>query len=166
LIIASTDIANSPLTVALSGLGTSLAQGPLGVTGASGPAGPTGAGATGPAGPTGATGARGPAGQIDLVSCKTITTRRKHRKLTHQKCSAKLISGTATFTTTGPRTVQAGLARGATVYATGVSVSMAGGSSELMLTPKRTLPVGDYTLTLRQRHDQTWSRTRQQITIT
>jgi hypothetical protein len=141
--------------VALSGLGSSPAQGTFGVTGA-----------TGPRGLMGATGAPVPAGQIDLVSCKTITIRRKHRKLTHQKCSAKLTSGTVRFTTTGPGTVQVGLVRGATVYATGVGVSMAGGRSELMLTAVRTLQPGRYTLTLRQRRHHTWSRTQEHITIT
>ncbi|MGA2014794.1 MAG: choice-of-anchor D domain-containing protein [Solirubrobacteraceae bacterium] len=158
------DDPNSPATVALSGTGASLPQGPLGVTGAPGPTGATGP--AGPIGATGATGARGPAGAIELVNCKTTTTTVKGRKITHKQCTAKLVSGTVTFTTTRSETTQASLARGRTVYATGASVTLGAGRSELLLTAQRPLRAGGYTLTVRQRHHRWTTTTHQQLTIT
>ncbi len=70
------------------------ATGPEGKVGATGPGGKAGAtGEKGASGPTGAQGPTGPAGQIELVTCKKVGKK--------QKCTAKLVSGTVSFTTSG-----------------------------------------------------------------
>ena len=65
--IFSTDFANSPLQVPLTGTGGSLPQGPTGPTGPQGPIGTTGPqgtqGETGPPGPIGTTGPQGTQGE-------------------------------------------------------------------------------------------------------
>jgi hypothetical protein len=141
LLISSND-PDSPASVLLSGAGGQLPQGPPGQTGA---AGPTGA--------TGATGPRGPAGQIELVVChkvtKTVTTSGHTHKVTVQKCTSRLVSGTVRFKTEF-RDLRASVSRAHIVYGTGVAVPRGARHWELLLTRHmRRLRSGRYTLTLR-----------------
>lgn len=107
--------------------------------GAPGPAGPKGAtGATGARGRTGARGPAGPAGKIELVTCRKVRGR--------LRCTARLISGTIGFTTTG-HIARARLSRHGVVYASGVA-RLVHGSTSLRLAPVRRLGPGRYTLTL------------------
>jgi len=117
-------------------------QGPAGKEGATGPEGK--AGATGPTGqkgapgPTGAQGPAGPAGKVELVTCKKVAKK--------QKCTAKLISGTVSFTTSGAP-AHATVSRHGMVYAAGTARTATGRMS-LRLLPVRLLQPGKYTLTL------------------
>jgi len=116
--------------VSLSGTGGSLPQGPQGLAG--------------PAGAPGVQGPAGPSGKVELVTCKTVTRRVKHKKVKRQKCTGKLVSGPVKFTA-GKAT--ATLSRGHRVYARG-SASADGRKLELM--PTRRLRAGRYTLTLKR----------------
>lgn len=117
-------------------------QGPAGKDGATGPEGK--AGATGPTGqsaapgPAGAQGPAGPAGKVELVTCKKVAKK--------QKCIAKLVSGTASFTTSGAP-AQATLSRHGVVYAAGAARTASGRMSLRLLLVRRLQP-GKYTLTL------------------
>jgi hypothetical protein len=135
----------SPVTVSLSGTGGQLPQGPTGATGPPGAAGAPGPpGPQGPQGLTGPTGPRGPAGKVELISCTTVLT------TTRKRCTAREISGTVRLTG-APRVDRATLSRGRTTYATGVSVDMTRGRSQLVLANLRPLKRGSYTLTVRHR---------------
>ena len=138
LLVAGNDYANGPLAVALHGTGVAP------VAGGAGPTGPVG-----PAGRTGATGPRGPAGKVELVTCKTVTTTVHHKRRTHKSCTVRLVSGTVRFTT-ATAAVRASLARGGIVYAAGASVG-AGRAPVLVLSGRRPLRRGRYTLTLTRR---------------
>jgi hypothetical protein len=151
-------------TIALSGTGIPAnsgpvgPQGPTGPTGATGPAGPTGA--TGPVGPTGATGPAGPQGapgQIELVTCTTVRTHGRTHGAKRQVCTTRLISGTATFTTTDAR---ATLTRAGVVYARGTAHL-----TRLVLRQVRPLRAGSYTLTLTRRSGRRVITSRQRIII-
>ena len=148
--IASND-PNTPAIVTLSGTSGQLPQGPTGATGA-----------TGVQGPAGPQGARGPAGKIELVLCKTVTTTRKKGRV--RKCSTRLVSGVIKF--------QLGSDDLATVthrhivFATGAAVPIGHGRLQLMLTPRRRLRRGRYTLTLHNGHGDRRSLKRTTITIT
>ena len=117
-------------------------EGPIGDTGPAGEKGAGGAtGAQGPAGPQGPAGAQGPAGpagKIELVTCRTVKGK--------QRCTAKLVSGTVKFTTTG-QSARATLSRHGVVYAAGTA-RIARGRTSLRLLPVRSLRPGKYTLTL------------------
>jgi DNA-binding beta-propeller fold protein YncE len=115
----------------------SAAPGTPGKEGPPGAPGPTGApGAPGPPGPPGAQGPAGPAGSIELVTC---------RKIGHkQKCTTKILSGTARFTAASAR---ATLSRHGVAYATG-TVLQRRGRKQLQLIALRPLRRGRYTLTL------------------
>ncbi len=167
--IATTDYANSPLQVPLSGAGAGVSVTP----GPQGPAGPTGP--AGPQGPTGATGPKGSAGapgKVELITCKTVNTtvikkikgKRRKIRVKRQKCTGKLVSGKVKFTI-GGAAAHFTISRKRTIYATGVSVSNAMRGSELVVTDLRLLKRGRYTLTL-QSHDGRRSMIRRtQITI-
>jgi hypothetical protein len=168
--IATNDYANSPLQVPLSGTGGQPPQGPQGPAGQTGATGQTGAaGVTGATGATGATGRPGPAGQIELVVChqttKTTRTRRRKRKVTVQKCSTRLISGTVKFTAAS-RDVGATVSRAGVRYATGLAVPTGPGRWQLVLDDRRILRPGRYTLTLTTHHGHRRTLERQTITIT
>jgi Galactose oxidase, central domain len=116
------------------------------------------------AGPTGPTGPRGPAGkngEIKLVTCRsvTVTVRRggKRVKVKRQRCSTKIITGTASFTTAR---ADARLARGQVTYATGNETSW-------RVTLKAVRPVrnGRYTLILTHRSGTRDITTRQEIRV-
>jgi hypothetical protein len=132
----------------LTGSGGSLPQGPAGTNGTNGATGATGA--TGVTGPQGATGPQGPAGKVELVSCKSVTTGTGKKKKTVQKCTTRLTSSPVKFTITGVAT-SAVLSRGGVVYATGTA-TRSGSQTRLLLTPRRRLVKGRYTLTLTRRH--------------
>jgi hypothetical protein len=128
-----TNAPTAPGAVSLSGTGGALPQGPPGATGA-----------------TGATGPQGPAGKIELVTCRTVV-HHHHRRRFSMTCKGRLVSGTVKFTATG-KIVHATVSRGGVVYASGESVPAAGGGSMLVLSDRRRLRRGGYTLTLRRRH--------------
>jgi len=117
-------------------------QGPAGKDGATGPEGKVGAtggpGERGTQGPTGTQGPAGPTGKVELVSCKKVAKK--------QKCTAKLVSGTVSFTTSGTP-AQATLSRHGVVYAVGAART-ASRRMSLRLLPVRRLRPGKYTLTL------------------
>lgn len=178
LLIESND-ATSPARVTLSGIGGHLPQGPPGTTGAQGSpgtngsngsngrngavgtAGATGAnGATGAQGPAGPQGLRGPAGKVELVTCKTVTKKRKHKQL----CTTKLISGTAKFTVSSAAT-RAMVSREGLVYAKGALMATRRGGPNLELNDVRPLSAGRYTLTLRIHHGLRWRTSSTEITI-
>jgi hypothetical protein len=165
----------SPTTIGLTGTGGSLPQGPPGSTGAAGSTGPAGSqgptGSTGPAGsagpagsqgPTGSTGPAGsagpagvngtkgdtgPAGQIELVTCTTTTKTVKRHKHTQKKCTTKLVTGPVTFSATA-RASSASLSRGRALYATGTARRNGTKLVLTLLTARRRLTQGRYTLTL------------------
>jgi hypothetical protein len=156
---ATLDLADnepSPGTIALSGTGTATtgvggSQPPT--TGPQGPPGPTG-----PGGPAGAKGARGPAGrpgQIRLVTCTRVVKR--HKKPV-RVCKTKVVSGTATFTTT---LAKAKLTRGHRVYATGTALD-----AQLNLRARRAIHPGRYTLTLTRHVGHRVIATTKRIVIT
>ena len=153
-------------SVVLSGTGVAANSGPAGPQGATGAAGATGAtGPQGPAGPVGATGPAGPRGtpgQIRLVSCKQVTKTIRvhgHKRTVHRRtCTTRVISGTATFTTTIAR---ARLVRGAVLYATG-SARL----DQLTLHARRVIRPGRYTLILSHPDGQRSITTHHTITIT
>jgi hypothetical protein len=142
----------TPASIALSGTGVAPDGGPAGAQGAGGAQGL--AGARGAAGPQGAAGAPGEAGRIRLVICRTVTVRVRGRKVKRRRCKTRLITGTATFRTTGR--ARASLTREGRRYATGTA-----GRGRLVLHARRSLPAGRYTLTLRYRR----ITTRRRITI-
>jgi hypothetical protein len=109
-------------------------EGPAGKESAPGAAGPVGP--QGPSGPRGAQGPAGPAGKVELVTCKKVARK--------QRCTAKLVSGTVTFTVASAR---ARLSRRGVVYAAGTA-RMLRGRMSLRLIAVRPLRPGRYTLTL------------------
>jgi DNA-binding beta-propeller fold protein YncE len=118
------------------------ADGPSGKEGATGSEGKTGAagptGERGASGPIGTQGPAGPAGEVELVTCKKVAKK--------QKCTAKLVSGTVRFTTSGGPS-QATLSRHGVVYAAGMARTASGRISLRLLAVRRLQP-GKYTLTL------------------
>jgi streptogramin lyase len=125
----------------------------------SGPSGPAGTnGANGAQGPAGTAGAQGPAGQVELVTCTPVTTGKGKHKKTVQRCTSKLTSSPVKFTTVGTA-IAADLSRGKVLYATGSAID-SGRQTRLLLSPRRTIAKGSYTLTL------THGRKRRSETIT
>jgi hypothetical protein len=143
----------------LTGAGEEANSGPAGASGTNGTQGPTGT--SGPQGPVGSTGPAGPAGkngEVELVTCKPVTTGTGKNKKTIQKCTTELTSAPVTITTTGT-SIAAVLSRGKLVYATG-SATISGKHTKLLLTLHRSIGKGNYTLTLAR------GRKRQHETIT
>jgi hypothetical protein len=152
-------------TITLTGNGVAANSGPTGPTGSPGPAGTNGTtGAQGPAGTNGTTGAqgpagpRGPAGEVELVTCKSVTTGKGKHKKTVQKCTTKLTSSPVKFSS-ARSVIAVVLSRGDVVYATGSAIR-ASNKTKLLLTPLHYIRKGSYTLTL------TRGRNRQRETIT
>lgn len=81
----------------------------------------------------------------------------KKRRIRRRQCTTRLITRTATFTTTPAR---ATLVRGSVVYATG-----AARLDRLLLHGRRPLRPGRYTLILRHRQGHRQITTRTQITL-
>ena len=151
--IALSDNEPTPTDIALSGTGVAANSGPTGPTGPTGQAGANGTNGTdgangtqGPAGSQGPTGPRGPAGQIELVTCKSVTTGKGAHKKAAQKCTAKLTS--SAITSAGAR-VAAVLSRGKVVYATGSAI-VSGKKTQLLLTSHQEIGQGRYTLTVKR----------------
>jgi hypothetical protein len=136
----------APTAIPLSGIGMAANSGPSGPQGQPGARGATGS--TGPIGPPGPPGAQGPAGQIRLITCtattRTITKHGKKHTVHQNRCTTKLITGTATFTTTR---ATAELIRGKVTYATGTAWL-----DRLTLHTRHKLRPGRYTLLL-QHHN-------------
>jgi len=156
-------------------------QGPVSVIGLSGTgvapnSGSSGpAGATGPAGPTGPPGPRGPAGAVGkvlVVTCKAATktvakvTRGRKRTVKEkvQKCAGRLVPGTVKVTVSAV-TARATISRGRVVQATGTSLAIGNGRFLLLLTERRALEPGRYTLTMRSGHNGRSSTLRATIAI-
>jgi hypothetical protein len=140
--------------------GTPGTDGLPGVAGAVGPAGPLGpAGAPGAAGPQGAAGVPGQPGHIEVVTCTKTTKLVKRRRVATQRCTAKAVAGTTTFTTTG--TVRAALLRGRTLYATGTASRAKG----LVLHALRKVRAGTYTLRLITHHRRRTTVTHTKIEV-
>ena len=153
---------SAEVTVIAQNSGPTGPPGPVGsngINGAQGPAGSQGpVGSNGTNGTQGPAGPQGPAGRIELVTCKSVTTGKgKHRK-TVQKCTTKLTSSPVRFTTAGA-SIAAVLSRGKIIYATGSAID-SGKRTKLLLSPRRNIGKGSYTLTL------THGRKRQRETIT
>jgi hypothetical protein len=135
---------------------------------ASGMTGSTGAaGAAGAAGARGATGPHGPAGELELVSCKAVTTTvtRKHHnvRVTKQVCTTKLVSGSFKFTDESADE-RASLSRDGAVYARGYARRTRGGVRTSLLAARQ-LPSGRYTLMLTNSHGSQRTASRQQVRI-
>lgn len=135
------------------------APGKEGKTGPAGSQGEKGAGgvsgAAGPQGPAGKEGPAGKDGQIELVTCKTVTVRKKKK----QQCTTKLLTGKVKFTVTGSA-AHASLSRAGVLYATGTT-SRRG----VVLSVRRTVRAGSYTLTLTYGHGHHTTIVRRQVRI-
>ena len=156
----------APAVTMLSGRGVPSNSGPTGPQGPAGEQGPTGPqgiageqGSTGPSGQVGPRGSTGPPGQVELVTCKPLTSGKLKRRAPLRQCTTKLTSSPVTFTSSGAKIV-AVLSRGGVVYATGSMVRLKKGT-KLLLTPRRSINSGSYTLTLT--HGRNWQR--EKITI-
>ena len=157
------------VTVPVTSAGvTVIAQssGPTGATGLTGAAGAAGAagkegpggkeGVAGAPGAQGAVGPQGPAGkdgQIQLVTCKTVVVKKKKK----QKCTTRTVSSPVKFTTASAR---ASLSRAGVVYATGTA-----GRRGVVLSARRVVRAGRYTLTLTYGQGRHTSTVRRQVRI-
>lgn len=106
-----------------------------------------------------AVGASGPAGKVELLTCKPVIAAAAYggraAAAKPEMCKGKLVRGTVRFTATGSAT-RATIVRGRTVFATGASVADARGQMMLVLTDRRPLHHGFYTLILRHRRGGHW----------
>jgi hypothetical protein len=93
------------------------------------------------------------------VTCKTVTAHGKQK----QQCTTKVVSGVVKFKNGAAD--RATLSRGRVVFATGTSVSMGHGRTQLLLRYRRVLRPGRYTLTIKSRYGRGWRTSRQTITI-
>ena len=82
-----------------------------------------------------------------------------------QKCSTRLVSGVIKFQLDSDDLVTVA-SRAHVVVATGVEVTLGHGRTQLMLTPRRPMRRGRYTLTRRSHHDGRWITRRETITVT
>lgn len=93
--------------------------------------------------------------------CKTVT---RHKKGRIRKCSTRLVSEVIKFQLGGHDVVT--VTHKHIVFATGAAVPIGHGRLQLMLTPRRRLRRGRYTLTLRNGHGDRRTLKRTTITIT
>jgi hypothetical protein len=125
----SSDDPAGPTSVPLSGTATQGASAP-GTSGQSTPAGKP---------------------KLELIACQTVANlvKRGHRRIriTRQRCQAHPLSGTITAGGTGSAT----LSRGRVVYATGTVVHRTAASFVVLLTQRRPLRPGRYTLVVSQK---------------
>jgi hypothetical protein len=121
-------------------------------------------------GPQGPAGPRGPAERIELITCRPhtkIATRNVHGKrrkvrVNRLRCTGRRLAARLTTGATGdPATIS----RGRIVYATGISVTVDKRDSLLLLTQRRAMPDGRYTLTLRRHHSGRTITLRRPITF-
>ncbi len=108
-------------------------------------------------------------GGVDLLSCRPIVAEftasaRPHRAPTEEACQGKLLRGAARFTATGA-SARAAIERGGVVYGAGASVPTADGGSELVLTERRPITHGTYTLLVRQRRHRRWATRRLRLVL-
>jgi hypothetical protein len=110
-------------------------------------------------------GGRGPAGRVELLRCQPAA-RRGHGSavLVAEVCAGRVVRGSVKFTVTGAST-RARLVRGAVVFATGAEVAVPRGGLELVLTEKRRVTPGRYTLVLRHRYHGRWVTRRLRIAV-
>jgi hypothetical protein len=87
---------------------------------------------------------------VEVVSCRSHIQDERHPPVKAETCTGELVHGVLKLARTGNWT-RATIARGHVVYATGASMSTAHGRSELLLTARRVLKAGRYTLILRDR---------------
>jgi hypothetical protein len=131
-------------SVTLAGTGTAPLTGPAGSPGATGA--------------TGATGPQGPGGKVELVTCTQTTKRVKGHKRTHTTCKARLASGTVSLKAGGAVSL-------ATITRGGSAVSLGNGRVQLLLTDRRPLRKGTYTLSQRHRSGHRWVTRRSRIEL-
>lgn len=146
--VSGATLGNPYPTLMLSGLGSALpasATPPAG-TSPGATTHPTTGGTTHPGG-----GATRPFDDAELVTCRAVTTRTGHpsRKVKIQRCTAKRISGSLTFTA---KATAATISRGKVVYGKGWATSRGTGRWQLLIHRLRPLRPGVYTLTLRTPH--------------
>jgi hypothetical protein len=175
-LVITSNAANSPAMVGLTGIGGSLPTGPTGPTGLTGSTGATGltgstgatgltgstgatglTGSTGSAGsngsrgatgPTGSTGPRGAAGKAELVTCIAAKTHIRKRTL----CTGRSVSGA--FAMQGESRALASLSHAGVQVAVGVATRVRGGW-RIVLVPGHPLRHGGYVLKVRYGHDRT-----------
>jgi hypothetical protein len=87
----------------------------------------------------------------------TVLVHGRKRYVTRQRCTTRVITGTATFTTTG---ATATLLRGQAVYATGRAWL-----GEVTLHARRPINAGRYTLVLTRRVGHRWVVTRRVVRL-
>jgi Glycine rich protein len=129
-------------TGSTGGPGTDGANGAPGTNGTTGATGSPGT--TGTTGKTGPTGPRGAPGRVELVTCHQVTQVKHHVKHKVSKCSTKSITGTVKFKT-AVAVSRISIMRAKTVYAQGRSQTV-GGRTVMLVTLRRTLRPGRYTL--------------------
>lgn len=109
----------------------------------------------------------GSAGEVQLT-CKPMTVgftgSAGKPAPTEEKCTGKHIRGAVKSPATGA-SGRATLERGATVYAVGARVPAAYGGFDLLLSDRRPLKPGLYTLTIRHRRGRRWIAQRLQIVL-
>ena len=136
-LVVGTNTPSSPLGTTLSGTAGPLPQGPAGQPGAPG--------LTGSTGPPGPRGQQGLAGRFVLVTCRAVAVlgRALRRSAPRETCTVRTISGPLTLSAAvNPVT----LSRRGLVYATGVAARPKRNELELVLTVRRRLTAGRYTL--------------------
>jgi len=115
----------------------------------------------------------GPVPSLALLACRAVTHTvvhevhgKRHRTTTTQHlCQPRPLSSRLQIRASGA-SVPATISRGATAYASGVSVPTAHGGSQLLLTQLLLLAHGSYTLTLATRHGGRTISQQLPITIT
>ena len=121
----------------------------------------------GSAPPPGVSGQSGPSANrgLELIACQAVSklVTRGHRRVrvTSRRCAAHPLSGTITSGGTGRAT----LSRGRLVYAAGIVVHRAGTSFVVLLTVRRALSRGRYTLTVSQKHGRKVTTERTTISL-
>ncbi|HEY1690374.1 MAG TPA: kelch repeat-containing protein [Solirubrobacteraceae bacterium] len=142
-------------TGAAGATGSTGAEGPAGKDGATGPAGKDGAegpagktGATGQAGAEGPAGPRGPAGKVELITCERSPGSQSGSP-SSQECKAKPGSAPVKFSGVGGK-LAAVLARNGKVYGKGFALYARHGVTQLLLSRRRRIPKGSYSLTLKR----------------
>lgn len=106
-------------------------------------------------------------GKVALIRCKAIHLRpndREHRGAPRTTCARKVVSGKLEFAGAGSST-RATIVRGRKVFAAGVSVAQAKGELLLVLSDRRPLKHGTYTLILRHRRHRRWVSKRISIVL-
>ena len=97
---------------------------------------------------------------------KTVTTKAHKHKITVQKCTTRLVSGTVKFVIES-EDLGATVSRAGVTFATGLAIPMGADRWQLVLTRQiHRLRPGHYTLTLRTRHGKRRIVELRQITIT